>query len=442
MADTVKSKSEYIKTGLQTLNKKQLSVMFITENESVVLDNADIVELYFIEDIFKFCMMGTITFNDRFNMLEIAPFTGNEKIALIYSIEPNNRKELVFDIWKTGRISQVGPGMKEEDENLITINFVDPFFYAFTLRKYSRSWSNERYSNIMRDILNNMVFVREGGRRLIVEQSSNKTDFIIPYWTPQTAMRWLMRRAKGNESGTSGYLFFNNTYNGFTHNLVTMNYLLSDINRTLDKKAYQFSNTEDNKILEWWMSGIDNNSVPIIRGGVWKGYDFNTKKLLNHEYVYSDGSNNTVMLGRKTLFPRIDDKNSSNNIVGDSSYGLIDNISYNDWSKRYNMQFILNIIVEGHEKRHAGQLIEIKWPSGLQNQNLGEGQQQFNDMLKGKYLIKSVTHSFDPGHSFYYRQRLVLIKNAYSNIKSKILYDSKYANLYQEKGEISIVRRS
>jgi hypothetical protein len=432
--------TEFQRTGNLTLKKELFTVMFITENQSIVMDNADIHELYFIEDIFKFCMMGTIVFNDRFNLMELAPFTGNEKIAVIYSVDDHktgSKRELVFDIWKMSRIQQAGPGMREEDENLITLHFVDTFFQAFTLRKYSRSWQEERYTNIMRDILNNMVFFKDGGRPFIYEESSNKTDFIIPYWTPQTAMRWLMRRAKGKETGVSGYLCFNNSRNGFTHNLVTMNYLLADIGRTLDKDPYVFTGADkDNEILEWWISGIDRNSNNIIRGGTWKGYDFKTKKLLNHDFVYSKGSDNTVMLGRKTLYPQMDDIRSSNTMIGDSDYNVIDNISYNDWAKRYNMQFIMNLIVEGHEKRYAGQHIQIEWPSWRR----GDGNQvQFNDLLKGKYLIKSITHSFDPGHSFYYRQRLVLIRNAYANIGSKVLYEAKKANLFQEKGEISIV---
>ena len=444
MAQTSQTQTDYQKTGNVTLKKQIFSVMLITENQSIVLNNGDIVELYFMEDIFKYCMSGTITFNDRYNLLEFAPFTGNEKIALMYSVSDKDlasRREIVFDIWKIGRIQQVGTGMKEESENLITINFIDPFFYGFNLRKYSRSWSNEKYSDIMSDILNNMVFVKKGGRKLIVEESSNRTDFIIPYWTPQTALRWLMRRAKGKETNTSGYLCFNNTKNGFSHNLVTLNYLLSDIGKTIDSVPYQFSSknvSSDNKILEWWINGVDYNSTPILRGGTWKGSDFNTKKLLNYEFLYSDGVKDTVMLGKKTLFPKINDSYSSNIMPGDSSYDIIENISYNDWAKRYNMQFIVNIIVEGHEKRYAGQQIEIKWPSG--EKALGN-QVAFNELLKGKYLIKSITHSFDPGHSFYYRQRIVLIKNAYSNVKSRILYDADITNIYQITGKTPQILR-
>lgn len=428
------TETDYQKSGTASLKKQIFSVMIITENKSLVLSNEDITNLYFIEDIFKFCMVGTMTFNDRYNILEYGPFTGNEKIALIYSVEgspeTNTRRELIFDIWKIGRIQQLGPGIKEENENLITMYFVDPFFSGFNLRKYSRSWQDEYYSTIMKEILNNMVFFKEGGRRFNVEESENKTDFIIPYWNPQTAMRWLMRRAKGKESGTSGYLCFNNTKGGFSHNLVTLNYLLADRGNTIDKDYYHFTSAKvssDNKILEWWISGLDRNSNAMLRGGVWKGSNFETKKLINKEFVYSDGADNTVMLGRKTLYNRMDDTFSSNVMVGDSS--SLGDISYSDWAKRYNMQFIVNFIVEGHEKRYAGQQIEVEWPSWIRATG---NSVVFNDVLKGKYLIKSVTHSFNPGSTFYYKQRLVLIKNAYSNIKSKILYDSKITNLFQE----------
>ncbi len=446
MANQVEYPSDYSRTGKVQLKKRVFTVVIYTENEPLVLNNEDINKLFFVEDIFKFCMVGTIVFNDRYNFMEFGPFTGNEKIAIIYSVgeaEAERSREMVFDVWKVGRVQQIGTGMREESENLITMHFVDPFFAGYTLKKYSKSWSNEYYHNIMKEILNNMVFFKEGGKRFYVENSTNRTDFIIPYWTPQTAVRWLMRRANGRDSETSGYLCFNNTRGGFSHNLVTMNYLLSDIGRTFDSTTYNFNTavvSQENKVLEWWISGIDRTSNPTVRGGRWKGYDFSTKKLLDHERVYSESCDETVMLGRKTLYNRIDDAESSNNIVGDSSDDLLENISYSDWAKRYNMQFIVNLVVEGHEKRYAGQLIEIEWPSWIRN--LQRKTVPMSDLLKGKYLIKSVTHSFNPGSTYPYRQRLVLIKNAYANVASRILYDAKFSGTgTQVAGANIIIRR-
>lgn len=423
--------TDYQKKEQVELKKNILSVLLVTEKQPIILNNADLVELYFIEDIFKFCMMGSITFNDRYNLLQFGPFTGNEKIVLIYSIESKIR-ELVFDIWKVGRIQGIGTGVREESENIITIQFVDPFYNGYSLRKYSRSWSDKHYSDIMKDILNNMVFFKNANGTFNIEKSQNKTDFIIPYWNPVTAMRWLMRRAIGEQTGTSGYLCFNNTDKTFSHNLVSFNYLLSDLGRTIDPVSYVFDKGEisaENKILEWWINGLDRNSNSILRGGTWKGYDFSTKKLLNYEQVYSFAADNTICLGRKTLYPQIDDLLSSNTLIGDNNNDILQSIAYNDWAKRYNMQFILNIVVEGHEKRYAGQQINIEWTTGPRK--LGS-LAQYNDLFKGKYLIKSVTHTFSPGSTYPYRQRLVLIKNGYTDIDSKVLYKAKNQNLFNE----------
>lgn len=422
--------------GQVELKKGVYSVVLITEIGNVILINEDIYDLYFIEDIYKFSMVGKLVFNDRYNFFENGPFTGQEKIALIYGKGEADRN-MVFDIWKIGKISQLGPGIRESSENLMEIYFVDPYFAALSLRRYSRSWTDEKYSKIISDILNYMVFVQDTGFPLNVEESTNKTDFVIPYWTPKTALNFLCRRAKGKRSGTSGYLVFNNTVNGITTNAVSMNYLLLDVDRTLDKKTYRFQSSEmseENKILEWWISGLDRTGNSILRGGNWRGYDFNTKSLLQTGFTYADGVDKNVMLGRKTLYTRMDDLNSSNLLVGDSDSEMLSDIAYNDWAKRYNMQFILNIVVEGKEERHAGQHIELEWP-GIQ------GAEKMNDALMGKYLIKSVTHSFWNGSTYPYRQRLVCIKNAYHNSKTRMLHDSKITNLYSQKTQPNIIIR-
>jgi hypothetical protein len=75
-------KNDYDGKGFVKLNKEIFDVLLITEKSTIALNNADINQLYFIEDIFKFCLIGTMTFNDRYNLMEYGPFTGNEKIAI------------------------------------------------------------------------------------------------------------------------------------------------------------------------------------------------------------------------------------------------------------------------------------------------------------------------------------------------------------------------
>jgi hypothetical protein len=120
-------KNDYDGKGFVKLNKEIFDVLLITEKSTIALNNADINQLYFIEDIFKFCLIGTMTFNDRYNLMEYGPFTGNEKIAIVYAVDDKRSRELLFDIWKVGRIQQIGTGINETSENMITMHFVDPF---------------------------------------------------------------------------------------------------------------------------------------------------------------------------------------------------------------------------------------------------------------------------------------------------------------------------
>ena len=106
-------------------DSKVYSAMIITEREPLLIENTYIQEMYFIEDIFKQCIVGKISFLDRGGLQEFASFSGAEKIAIIYSVGESNRT-LLFDIWKVGKIQQAASS-KREQEQLMEILFVDHF---------------------------------------------------------------------------------------------------------------------------------------------------------------------------------------------------------------------------------------------------------------------------------------------------------------------------
>lgn len=387
------------------------SVIITLESGPVKLDAKDIIELYFIEDIFSFCMTGKLIFNDVYGFFEVGPFTGNEQIVIEYGRDED--RQLIFDIWKVKDIKQASSS-KPISENIIELYFVDPIFELYTLKTYSRGFtSNTKISDIAKHVFRYMLNLND--KYLNIEESLNKlTDFCIPNWNPMNTISWLMKRAKGKISETSGYLCYNNTEEGFLLNFVTMNYLLGERNY-LEKDNYFIEGREykRNKILEWWISGVDKNSMKMLRGGKWIGFDSSTKQPINTAYDYSDGIKNSTLLGRKSLFIDISDSTTNNFFIGENDSDLMDNIVYSDWSKRYNMQQIVNVVVKGYENRYAGQQITVEWPSN-------EKIQKYNKMLKGKYLVKSITHMLSPRYgSEPYLQRLVLIKNAYVDVDVK-----------------------
>ena len=285
------------------------SVSLVFEDRTVHLDTEDVIDLYFIEDIFKLSMTGKLIFYDKYNFLELGPFTGNEQIIVKYG--KNIDVEIMFDIWKVKEISMT-TSLRTQSFGMIELYFVDPIFQQMAFRRYSRSWAgNTKISTIMSDILENMTLPTiANGRSMRIEESSNNMvdPFIMPYWTPQQTLTFLMKRATGNESGNSGYICYSNTHSSkLTTNLHTIDYLLDDKSGEADDTTYIFSSRDVssiNKILEWSMSGTDKLAHEYLRGGKFQGYDWSTKTQHNIELKYKDsGVKNMMMLGKKTLFP-------------------------------------------------------------------------------------------------------------------------------------------
>jgi len=418
------------------------SVTLVFEDKMIQLDTEDVIDLYFIEDIFKFALTGKIVFYDKYNFLELGPFTGNEQILVTYGKE--HETTIIFDIWKVNEISMT-LSLDSQSFGMIELFFVDPSFQQIAFRKYSKSWAeNTEIDEIIISILDNMTTLTKEST-LEYEPSNYKmtNGFVMPYWSPQQALTFLMKRAVGSKSKNSSYLCYNNTqYNKMTTNLYTLDYLLNDEGNFADKDIYVFSDRDisnQNKILEWTISGTDKMSHEYIRGGKFKGYDWNSKSLTNTEMKYSDGVRKMTMLGKKTLFPDISDTFSTSINIGEDEE-TIKNVFYSEWSQRYVMQNVIKATVYGHEKRFAGQLIEIQWPSSVETGSDNSSFQGFNLSYKGTYLIKSVTHSFIGSQSQQepYLQKIVLIKNGYSEVDTSNLYDSN--NVKNTISKQSIVR--
>lgn len=404
-----------------------LAVTLVFEDRLVQIDTEDIIDMYFIEDIFKFSMTGKLIFYDKYNFLELGPFTGSEQISVIYGI--NRDVHLIFDIWKVNEISMTQT-MDSSSFSMIELFIVDPLFQQLNFRKYSRSWSGDvKSSYIVNDILKKMTTLGNINNPPInLEESEDKiTNFIMPYWSPQQSIMFLMERAVGSKSKNSGYLCYNNTYNyKMTTNFLTLDYLLNDEGSNIDPDIYRFRGrdiSESNKILEWSISGNDKLATEYLRGGVSRGYNWETKTLHNREQKYSDLADKMVMLGNKTLFPDVSDTFSKQINYGESESDVIDNIFYSGWSRRYVLQNTVNLVLYGHEKRFAGQQIDIEWPSSVESTSSFSG---FNKSWKGGYMIKSITHSFigSQVQKEAYLQKVVLIKNAYTDPEEDILYKS------------------
>lgn len=380
----------------------EFSIVLMLDGGNIILNESSIIDFHFTEDIFAYFMVGRITFIDEYGIAEYGPLTGNEKIVLSYGRD--QEKQLVFHMVKVDKIAQSSVANPTR-ENGIVIDFADSSFENFVGRRLSRSWKKGRITDIVKHILENWIGDPEISKW---EDNVKEVNVCFPYFTPMECMKWLSKRGRGEISGMPGFVYYNNTDEGFRGNWVSLDYLFGD-NVYIDPDPYLFEaeNPYYKNIIQYWsISGIDRIIMKGIKGGHRFGYDFEKKELLDQEYGYEDDIKKVMMLGGISLYDDVTDYRTLYKHVGEESTEDIDNIYHAGFIERYSLQQALTIVVRGFEHRFAGMQLNIEWASS-------DTSQRWNKMWKGKWLVKSITHIFNQRHNMAYRQKMVLLKNAY-----------------------------
>lgn len=400
---------------------RTFTVVINTARGLVTLDPSDIIQFYFIEDIFSMSLVGKIIMKDNRGLVEFAPLTGNETISISYGEEETIDKEFrIYSVSKIDKLENVDPSGK----NVIELFFTDKMFFPINFLQFSKSWGAMRITDIIKSMGEKMLGIEVWDK---FEKSNEFIEgFYSPYWNLATCMKWLMKRASGSTSKKTGYCFYNNVYGS---NLITLNTLLEQ------KELMKISSEDDgiytfedpnlflyNKILNWSMMGIDNSALRFISGGTRFGFNDAKKKFIKNEYLYRDIIKNHTILGNKTLFNDISNSNSFHLHTNENDPKIVDNIFNDFWIKKYSTQQCISFTVKGHEKRKCGEIIEVNWPSIWADEI-------YNKNLQGKYLIKSITHSFVPYSRPAFTQKMVCIKNGYEESDVTELLDSVNKNV-------------
>lgn len=393
-----------------------------------VLDNSNIIEFYFMEDIFSAAMVGSLSFFDKAGALEIFPITGHEIVTVQYGDKRD--KALMFNIFNIKRVSPVDQ-LSGSKNTYIEMLLMDPIFFPMTLQKYSRSWAtNTLLSDVVKDICEYMVhrktFFRWEDSREKIGTSANGdlASFYMPYWTPLEAIKWLSKRCSGAKFKTPGYLFFNSP-KGL--NFVTLENLFQTEQLEKDGKRktryYKFTSDEyddDYKILGWSLHPLDYQSLYGLKGAHKLGFDFSTKQLLDEEYDYKTALNSYTLMGKKSLYPDISDSSVRFDLTGDTSTRTLQNIFYTDFIKRYLGQLTCMITVRGNERRYAGMVVNVMWPSAIEKELVHRS-------LEGTWFVTAITHYFNLKTQPFYQQKMTLVKTGYANSQSSVLMGvSKY----------------
>jgi len=426
------SEWDYINDEISTSeHTKDFSVQIMTANGIILLDNRNIIQAYIIEDIYSFCMTGKIKFYDLQGIAEYGPFTGVERIQFIFGNQEEEgsfEKRVVFDIYKIQKATG-SLGIETESTPVFELIFTEPLFKRLTQQRFSKAYNynNILITDIIQDILINICDLDEIELGDIEESKTKLRNFYIPYWTPAQALKWLISRANGKETGQPGYLLYQNTkgqdVNTVKVNIVTLEKLFRK-ESIAPNIMYLFEDPNPyyrNKITSWKKEGLDQMSYKDIAGGQRIGFNSLQKKILRSNFSYKDAFDNRfTVLGNKTLFYDLSEdifkKNETQTPINPTiiDYTGINNderleaFNYSKFIKRYSLQQSVSIIVPGYEDRKAGDMIDIMWPTAVK-----DGTEVYNKNLSGNWLVKSVIWQYNPG-SPPFTQKMVLLKNGYT----------------------------
>lgn len=411
------SKTEYHQT---------FSVILKGGGETIIVDNAMIIQLYFIEDIYSWLKCGKLALKDTKTITEFLPLQGDETLTLIYAswIDGKDReeKEYEFDIYKISEIVNVSSAgtITAFGTSAVEFFFVEKQHHRLHNQCFSRSWIDYPYIEIIKEIYEKFVgisaFIEDEPATPLIE------FFHTGLKTPADCIKWLTDRIKGDISGESGWLMYSNTkVSGESHNICTLEHLLRDAPLiappgdglyTIGGKNQHYINhmrTAD-------ISCVDQTSCDKLMRCNYLGYDIYRKYQIKKEFDYMTSLGHYTCLGAHSLFnagPIMEKiKKSEEVLTGESGDKhmklecLLENMYYGEWIKQYCLQQLVSVIVHGHVLRYAGGQIEINWMSG--NSDV-----IFNENYMGRYLIKSITHQFSGVTQPNYIQNLVLIKNGY-----------------------------
>jgi hypothetical protein len=381
----------------------------IQNNEdNIVIDNADVIQCYFIEDIYSLVKMGKLVFKDNQGIVEFLPLMAGELLTIAYATSIRGKEEYEDKVY-TFIINKISNIEQSDNNKIVELMFVEGYHYDFHYSHFSLSFKNERYSDIVKQILRKHVRISKFTRW---EDSSEIIGhFYTGQKTPADNVKWLMNRSSSISSNCPGYLLYSNTKKtDISINFVTIETLLAQKD-LISPHKYTFQDDNAyymNKILNYTINQVDYNSMRLLSNNTYLGFDNNKKKFIKRTYNYKNSLKKFTILGEFSLFDtaRINIPAGTTTNTGETNPRIIDNLFYDNWIRQYCLQQLVTITVKGHIERYAGGMIEIDWPS------TNTDSKQDKNML-GKYLIKSITHNFSPSSKPQYIQKIVLIKNGY-----------------------------
>ena len=169
------------------------------------------VEMSYYEDIYSFCVSGSITLRDAQGFIELFQLTGSEYININFGKIKGaaNDDEQTFHVYKVGKRIAAG----NQNSEYYTLYFCSEELYLSEQLKISKSFKGQKISDIITNILTDVLQVSTT-KIGTIEPTTGVYSFVIPRFKPLEAISWLSTYARPTTGNGSDMLFYENR-NGF-----------------------------------------------------------------------------------------------------------------------------------------------------------------------------------------------------------------------------------
>lgn len=173
----------------KSYNLKRLAIL--TPNGKRIDITNLLVELNIFEDLYSTSVVGDITVSDSIDLIARLPITGFEYLIITFG-KPNVDTEFtkVFRVYK---VDEIGINYGNQTNQTYTIRFCSEEEILSLFLVVSKSYKGKVISDIISDILNNILKIDSGSIEQI-ETTKNKHDFIIPAFPPFEAIKYVTSR--------------------------------------------------------------------------------------------------------------------------------------------------------------------------------------------------------------------------------------------------------
>ena len=160
-------------------------------------------ELQLFESIFKNTLTGFIEITDTQNLFVNWPIVGYETIEMIFD---NPSDEDFVPITKKFRIYTITNYVMDGESSAgYRISFISEEFITNLKVKVSKSYRSQTISKMVENVFSEYL---GSDKNLMVEETKNLQDYVIPYWSPFYLMNWFSSRALSDTEKGANYFFY------------------------------------------------------------------------------------------------------------------------------------------------------------------------------------------------------------------------------------------